>query len=476
MFSEKLLNLLLSFSKYELNRFKKYLISPYLNDQPDLIKLFDLCNEAIRESPEAVSNLTKNVVWKHIFGSKKYDDAQLRRLSSDLNQLGLKFKLAEKHAGENLPDLLEMQTLLDQPQLEKHLSGVERQIQKLLETPGRKTADHYLANFRTHWNVFNRSSRVASSASYLEKLMPADYFLECFFIIQKLKFYVGWLHFRGYFSTDRELPLMPGFLEYSGSERFATVPLISIYQKVIACLTEPENEVFFRELMENLEKHEPELSSEDLREFYHIAQNYCAFKLNQGRVEYYKEMFQIFQSLIHRQLLLDEEKQLPEGVFKNIITVSLRLNEFDWAEKFVEEHAPFLPQAIRENAKTYNLANIFLQKKQYDRVIRLLRDVEYKDVTYSVGSKLALLIVYFEIREFDVLESQMDSFRIFLRRNKALSKNAKREFNNFLNFLKKLSHLTKSDRAEVQKLEQKIIENQSVSAKKWLLEKVAEMK
>lgn len=476
MFSEKLLHLLLSFSKYELNRFKKYLVSPYLNDQPDLTRLFDLCNETIRESPEAVRELTKNKVWTQLFGSKKYDDAQLRRLASDLTQLGLKFKMAEKRAADPLPELLEMQTALDQPQLEKHLAGVERHLSKTLETSGKKNVKYYLTNFQMHWQICRRASRVVASSEYLKHLHSMDFYLECFYLIQKLQNYVSWLVSRGFRTVEQDLGLMPGFLEYARLEKFSEVPLISIYLKVVPCLIETDNEPFFRDLMVDLERFEEELAAEDLRELYHHAQNFCALKINQGRVEYYREVFQIFKKLIQRRLLLDEENQLPEGVFKNIITVSQRLGELDWAENFIEENAQFLPSANRENAKTYNLANIFLQKKQHDKVIRLLRDVEYKDVTYSAGSKLALLMTYFEMQEMQVLDAQMDSFRIFIRRNKSLSKNAKREFNNFLIFLKKLAHLAPRDRAAAEKLEKKIIENQSVSAKKWLLEKVAAAK
>ena len=49
MISDKLLSMLQTLSKVERNRFRKYLRSPYLNDQPDLCVLFDAADKALRD-------------------------------------------------------------------------------------------------------------------------------------------------------------------------------------------------------------------------------------------------------------------------------------------------------------------------------------------------------------------------------------------------------------------------------------------
>ena len=167
-----------------------------------------------------------------------------------------------------------------------------------------------------------------------------------------------------------------------------------------------------------------------------------------------------------------ENGQISEGVFKNTVTIGLRVNEFDWVEDFIREYAPYLPSNIRENARTFNLANVYSHQKKYDQVIELLRDVEYSDIVYALGSKLVLLRTYYESDEYMAMDSLIDSFKIYLRRNKVISKGLKREYNNFLIFLKKLSTLSSSNPQAVQKLKKRVQETSHVMSKKWLLERI----
>lgn len=475
MFSEKLLILLQTFTKYDLNRFRKFLLSPYFNEQEDLVRLFELCNNAVRQGPEAIARLDKPAVWRQMYPKQKLDDAHLRRLASDLSQQALKFRALEFRETNSLDALLDLQAALDEPEVAKHLTGVERQVQKELREQTGQSAQHYFYHFKTHWLIFSRASKVVSTADYVEKLLPADHYLDAFYLIQKLKLYVAWLIFRGFRSTEREMAVIPGFWEYLQQEPFRSMPMVVVYRQVILCLTEPNEERHFQELIRELDRLGDHFDKEDLRECYQIAQNYCAFKINQGRTEYYREVFDLFRNMIQRDLLL-EKGQLAEGVYKNVITASLRAGEFKWAEFFIQEYSKHLPSSIRENARTYNLANLYSHQKKHDQVIELLRNVEYSDLVYALGAKLILLRTYYESGEYLAMDSLMDSFRIYLRRNKVISKNLKREYNNFLNFLKKLSSAATLNDLAVAAFQKRVKESQHVTSKKWLLEKIEELR
>ena len=474
MFSEKLTSLLQTFSKYELNRFRKFLRSPYLNDQEDLVRVFEIVDDTLRKDAAGLSRLDKLTVWRTLYPQRKFDDAHLRRLASDLTQSALRFLVEESRKQDPLAEALELQKVLEKPELQKHLAGVERQIKKQLESAPGQSTWYYLSQFRLHWNQYNRASKVVATADFMDKLLPADQSLEYFYAVQKLKFYIAWLTFRGFRSTEQELTVVSGFWEYIKQPKFEKIPLISIYQDVIRCLTEPDEEGYFRDLMTHLEKFADKLTHEDIRECYHIAQNYCAFKINQGKTEYYQEMFDIFTVTIKRGLLLEND-QLAEGVYKNVITVGLRVGEFKWVEDFIDNYSDFLPISIRHNARAFNLANLYSHQKKHDKVIDLLQNVEYSDIVYALSAKLILVRTYYELGELISLDSLIDSFRIFLRRNKSVSKAAKTEFNNFLSFVKKLISLPPHNLKSVELLNEKIKQCNSVTSKKWLLEKIEEL-
>lgn len=474
MYSDKLLSLLGAFSKYDLNRFRKFVQSPYFNDQEDVARLFEATNTALRGGEAAVAALDKPTVWAALYPDKPYDDAHLRRLASDLTLLAQRFIVEELRQQDPLTEAIDLQRALERFDLPKHLASAERNIEKLLDQSRGKSTDYYYARFRRHWNVFTRASKMVDTRGFTDKLVAADFHLECFYLAQKLKLYIDWLLFRGFRVTEQEVPIIPGFWEYLADERFAEVPLIHIFRKMIVSFVESENETHFDELLLLLERFANDLTPSDRRECYFVAQNYCALKINQGKIPYYYRYFSLIKSMVDQNLIVDNG-QVPEAVFKNFITVSLGAGEYDWTEQFIRQYADYLPARIRENARMFNLAYVYFYQKNYDRVIECLRDVGYSDVVYALGAKSMLLRTYYELGEYMALDSLMDSFRIFLRRNQVISKNLKREYLNFLNLVKKLTTIAPSDKKALADLHRRVSETSYSMPKNWLLKKIAEI-
>lgn len=447
------------------------MISPYFNDEADVVRLFDICHAALKKSPEAIEQLTKAKVWKKMCPELPFDDAHLRRMSSDLTRLAIRFRAMEQRAQTPLEEWLHEQKALEAAGLDKHLAGVERHISRSIEeTPARST-DFYLFSFQYHWNIFNRSYRVVAVTDYMAKLLPANEALECFYVTQKLKMYVAWLSYRQFRSTDKALPLPPGFWEHIDTPAFDHIPMVGIYKLVVRILSNPDNELMFAALMDQLDQVGDSLAPEDYRECCYIAQNYCALKINQGKSEYYNRAFAIFKNMVARNVLI-EDGQLPEGVYKNIITTGLRAGAPEWVEHFIEQHSHYLPPTIRSNARAYNLANLYSHQKQYNKALEVLRSVEYSDVTYALGAKTILLRIYYEQGEYIALDSLIDSFRIYLRRNKLISKNLQKEYNNFLNLVKKLTTLRPGDKKAISDFREKVMATSYNTPKKWLMDQL----
>jgi len=469
MFSEKLISILQTLSKVERNRFRKYLLSPYLNDQPDLLLLFDAADKVLRDDP--FTQIEKQLLWQKLYPNKPYNDAQLRRLSSDLNQMALRFLSDEARSQNPLSEALDLQRLLEKPELKKHLASVERNINHLLDEASGQSPEYYLARFQMHHNIFTRAAKTIVTSGYAEKLWSADVHLEYFYLTQKLKYYVSWLLYSRSRTTEKEIVLPLGLWESLDKEPFNEAPLLVVYRHVIESLIEPEEEQHFKSLLESIETYGKDLSKSDLRECYQIAQNYCAIKINQGKREYYREAFEVFKKIIQKGVLL-EGGILSEGIFKNIVTAGLGVGEFAWTENFIQDYATLLPSDIRENARTFNLASLHFHQKKYHQVIGLIRDVEYSDVVYALSAKQILVRTYYELGELLALDSLIDSFKIFLRRNKLISKSQKREYLNFLNFVKNLTILRAADTRKIAKLRLRIETASSITPKKWLLEKI----
>lgn len=476
LISSKLLSLLKTFSKHDLNSFKKFIASPFHNEQQALVQLFAIIDQHFRSSEkEQKSNpLEKEMVWQHIFGEKKYSDVRLRRLSSDLIKLAYSFLSYNVYKKDGLSEQLNLLKALRKLSLKKHFDGALNQVTQSLEKNNLRNANYHLSTYKTNYNLFNFPKDVRSKISLFHNLEEADYHLECFFIIKKLENYCDYFGYKEMISFDAKISLPPDFLKYVENSIYIKEPSLNAYFLVAKMLIEPERTMYFFNLKKHLEDNTTHFNLQELDIFYTHLKNYCIVKVNEGKVDYFKRLFEIFQTLLSEKIILKDNIISPQS-YKNITTVGLHVKEYDWVENFIQTYTSYLPKAHRENALTFNLANVYFSKKKYDQVIEQLREVEDKNHVYALGGKLILLKTYYELKEYNPLDSLIDSFRIYIRRNKIISREVKQQYLNLLRFVKKLSGTIPGDKKALDKIREQIAKCKALAGKKWILEKVAEL-
>ena len=72
------------------------------------------------------------------------------------------------------------------------------------------------------------------------------------------------------------------------------------------------------------------------------------------------------------------------------------------------------------------------------------------------------------------MQSAIEAFKVYLRRNKTLSENVKTLYVNFLKFTDKLSRLQKRDKQKLKELKAKVEEAKEVADLRWLMQKIDE--
>ena len=144
-------------------------------------------------------------------------------------------------------------------------------------------------------------------------------------------------------------------------------------------------------------------------------------------------------------------------------------------EEFIKVYTDALPESSQDNDRNYNLAKVYFHQKRYGKVIEQLREVEYKTLVYLLGGRLMLLKTYYELKEETALDSLIDSFRIFIRRNQMISRDVRQQYLNLLRFIKKLATTAQYNKASLIKTKEQINQCNALADKKWLMEKVKEL-
>jgi hypothetical protein len=273
--------------------------------------------------------------------------------------------------------------------------------------------------------------------------------------------------------TDYNLRLLKEISDHLKEHSYEEYPSITIYYQILMTFTDADTEVHFEELKRLLDEHTTKFPPDEARDMYAYAQNFAIRKINAGEKRYLREYFDLSKAALEKELLM-VDGDLSPWTFKNLVIAALRVGEFNWAEQFIKNYKNRLNEKFRSNAYNYNQGALLFFKGQYGDALRLINQVEYTDIFYALDTRTMQIKIYYQLDEWDPMQSAIEAFKVYLRRNKTLSENVKLLYNNFLKYTDKLSRLTKRDKPKLTELKQKIEETKQIADLGWLQQKVDE--
>ncbi len=467
MKGSKLLQLLLTLSGRESQNFEDYLHSPYFHPSAELNRFYEVLQKDFFYTGDREPDRRK--VWAKIHPKRPYNDLAFRTLSSQLLKKVEGFLQQESLSNnENLMDRLLMEEM-ERRRQDKHLRYVLGRSRKRLESERQRDAAHHFERYTLELTQHRFNARQDFRS---QKLAPVDALsaLDTYYLASRLRLSCEILNLKHILQVDEDIAMldqMEGLLNHAD---YARQPAVALYSSVLRMLRDSNPEPAYRELRQWMEQSVLLLSAEERYEVYIHAINFCIRQANRGQPHYLSELLGLYQEALEREVLFDQGQLSPSN-YKNMVTVGLRVGEYAWVRRFIRKYKDRLPEALKNNAFTYNLSVYYYTVGQYDQVLELLREVDYDDVFYHLDSKVLLMKVYYETDELDALYSLFESFNVFLRRNKVLSSYHKTINLNLIRFLKKLSSLPPGPSEKLDKLQARMEAMREVSALQWLLEK-----
>lgn len=479
MHNAKLHDYLSSLSVYELNRFRKYIHSPYYNEDERIKRFVEVILPYAKAA--TLHRVNEKDIWKAAVsspgkrkgaGGEVFNRAKFIRLLSDTVKKLEHFLVTDRFQQNKQLQHISLLEIMNERKLLKHfaefLSLTEKRQQQQPCRDGHYYYHELLIQEQKNFYIENREQR--STEKNLEQVLHSA---DVYYLLTKLKYSAALLHYRNFLSVEAEVSLWEELLQLAAQKKF-DIPAIQIYRRIVLSLTEPENETHYRTLKELITANRLLFKQDELKTMFVFAMNYCIQQINKGNGNYLKELLSLYKFALQNDLLL-ENGQLSQWDYKNIVTVGLRVNEYKWVEQFMEDYKPALAKADRTNAYTFNRARYFFYTKNYDRVLRLLQDVKYNDIFYQLDSKTTLLKTYYELGEELPLLSLKDSFRILLKRKRLITPQQQQNYMNLLRFTFRLFKADVKNKKQMKALQKEIELTQNIADKSWLLEKLNEL-
>ena len=105
-----------------------------------------------------------------------------------------------------------------------------------------------------------------------------------------------------------------------------------------------------------------------------------------------------------------------------------------------------------------------------------LQKVNYEEIFLNLDARVMQLKIYYELSEYEVLEAFLQSFRMFLIRQRKRLVYHYEVYKNIIHFVQALMRLPTLSKSQINRLRQKITATPTLTEREWLLEKIEKPK
>ena len=460
MKSSKIFHLLKSLSTNEITQLRHFLNNPMFNKRADVVAALAFLTD------ENSRPFGKEQLFKAVYAGKAFNEKELHLLSSRL------FKLVE--------NFLSTQNMLSDPVLKKiHLAKAYRKLKqpknfqvairdakKLIEKQPLQNATtlHQLVALEDEYYDYIASPKRQETTN----LQTWSDTFDAYIIASKLKQACLHLSRKTINQEEYKIGLLEEVLNHIQLHpKTLELPAVAVHYYCYRAITEGDNEAHFTRLREAIHSYSHHFFAGEIRDIYLLAINFCIRRANVGEPRYVKETFELYKNSLEEGFLL-EDGVIPESTFSNIVSLALRLKEYEWTEWFINNFENNLKRETKTSIVHFNLAKLRYQQNNLTESLRHLSTINTKASFLMLGAKVMQLKIYYQLGELNALDSLMENLRIYVQRRKELGYR-KKNYDNILYFLRKLLELPTYSKKMVGQLRAEIESAEILTEKEWFL-------
>jgi len=455
--------MLQAFSPATLRALDKFVASPYHVTHPGVAELYAYLRPRLHGAPPEA--LSKTAVARHLQETPQ----RVYHLTSYLLEAVEQFLALEAWRQRPNEGYALVVEALRRLQLDDLSAAMLRYARKRLNAAPYRGSGYHRADYALHLEAYHLSQQQGRAKAFnLQELSEAQ---DLAFISEKLRTGCMLLSHQAVSKQEYDKGLLDQTLRVLDGHPYLQIPAVAAYYHGYhAQLGGPGSDGHFRQLKRILEIHAGQFILAEVHDLYLMAINFCIRRINQAEGQYYRDVFDLYQSGLQHGALL-EDGALSRWTYTNIVRTALNLREYQWTHRFLHEYAPLLPEMHREGALNFNLALYCYETGNYRQAMQHLVRMEYDDVLQNLIAKTLLCKIYYEIDEYTALENQLDSIEIYLRRKKVLGYH-KANYSEIVRLMRKLLAVNHHTPAAVAALRRQIETAPTLTEREWLLKQL----
>ncbi|HMQ70276.1 MAG TPA: hypothetical protein PKA90_14845 [Ignavibacteria bacterium] len=479
------LEIMRTLNKEELKRFESFLSSPYFNTRTNTIKLFSIIKKYAPDFDNKL--LEKEEVWKILFPGKDYNYGLFKNIIYDITKLTERFLEIENF---NSDEIGRMKHLLKELS-GKNLKNIFLNKYNIIEKTFFKSSKFYHNYYEDYFDIkycrfeleaFNPKDRTKLLASENAELMIINFMAK--FSNNFNNIYIEKTEYNE--KTGNDLIDLFAAAVFSNENLDSYIEELSkgdnknyktavIFFKLMKSYLNPQDIKYYFEFRDTLFKNDKYISEAAMRGLYanlgSALDNCKDVSVNKNL-----ELYYIFEHLVEKKIFAQEDGKVIPTLYLMTVKTAGYLKKPELISKLLKDYLSKTDIELQENFKNYSLAYLHYSKNEFDPALEYSNKITIDTFQLKYILKNLQIIISYEKNDFEMFLYLMDSQKHFLAKNKSVSESYKKSNMKFLNYTNSIFKLRdKYNKTEIG-ITDKLIKDDVVVNKQWLLEKLKDLK
>jgi tetratricopeptide (TPR) repeat protein len=331
-------------------------------------------------------------------------------------------------------------------------------------------------NRRLHLYYLSAEDEIAKSrhqdrTRLLEGSIAAYQYAWEFFQLQTMRHIIGMLNAKNITGREVDLRIAEAILKLIPIDQ-ESLPAIMLYRQSLEMHMRPDEPGILESFLAKLHHYADKLLISDARYLFRSALNFCLLRGNKGEEGTNYASLEIYKEMDKRDLFL-VEGCIPATLFKELVTQGILCKDFEWTDRVIQKYESLVAGDPDKTTANFNRGFLHYCKQEYVEAQRCLHRVldHYDDVFFGFDARILLLRIYYETQSFQAMDSFIDSFKMYVKRNKRVGKSKIELGLNAAKLFRKLVHVKPWDLTALEKLEAEVSSTPvNPSSKSWFLD------
>jgi len=402
-------------SKREISGFHKFVRQSH-KKRTDLLELLRHVRN-VHGSPDVESKLEPSICCHEIYG--KETEGNYRSVLNMMSELHLMLKgylLSERIKKDVLESRSLWLSILSEKGLEEDLSKqAEKDIVKCKAKPIKSIMD-YLNLFVLQHQYYYNFTNDSATDGIAEVKKTADA-LNAFTQVLRLRMLCETLQLKSKLPAEFPVDNLIEALNVQNHNFSPDHVLPYLYNELRILLETKDIEQFDR-LTGLVSKNAHRISAKELDEFILYLNSFLSTISRMNHADKDVDRTHRLNMIALENEAYFHQRNMRVAHYLNIVTAACKAKDFKWAAHFADTCKKLLPELNKEDAFTLSEAIIHFEKREYNSILKLLKDKDSKDVSIQIRIKAFMVVCHFELKNSggDLLE-YCTNLEAYLKRN-----------------------------------------------------------